>query len=744
MHPRAVLAAPPERRWSAAVARLVGLALVLGVPVVGVGCGGGSGARPDGAAQDGGPDSQDAEATSDERKPDQDASVDIVVDAGADAGRPLFGGHRIAAGRTKTCALRAAAAGSTEQVWCWGGINGEVSRPAPVGALPAVQSLFSSGGDDLMCALTSAGDLWCWADGATPAQVVGLAAVKSVAVGAGFSCALQADGTVLCWGKNDQGQLGDGTVMERTAPTAVADLKDVTAIGAGTAHVCAVRKDGGVSCWGGNGRWQLGDGSTIGRFRPVSVVGLPATVRQIAVGPQHTCARTDAGAVWCWGFNGAGQASSAGQAFLSVPTLFEALGTVTEIVGGGYYEFGEYDHSQTCGRASNGAIWCAGRGFNGELGDGMLGREATDTPLRLSALGTSVVDLAIGGQHMCALDDRDQLWCWGRNYAGQLGRDTPASPVPMKLESFGPFLTSVVGDQSTCARTTTGFYCWGDNRGGQLGVAESVALSPRLVPGVPPDVKQWGVGALYTCWLQTTGQVHCMGGKWGKQPAQLTTLGSDNTQLVVGNHHACVLKRDGTLWCWGSWACGELAAEADPAKVTAFEYSYINVWTAATLACAQRTDGAIWCCGDDWGRTALQAPVGTDVVEVAMSTNACARKANGVVLCGTSLKDVKPVAVDSVVQMAISRDAACVRKADGSVWCWGKNARGVLGTGGGDSAQPVKVAGTVPFVDLAGGMQHFCARDGMGSLYCWGDNYVGELGDGLGGDRGVPDLVSFP
>ncbi len=681
---------------------------------------------------------------------DADQPVDMAIDntvPGKDAGDagdaagglPAFGGHRVAASRTRTCTIR------PDALWCWGGQGGELLQPARVDAITEPLAGIYGGSDDRMCALTAAGAVWCWADGAAPAAVEGLTDVQDLALGGGFTCALIKGGAVKCWGSNLAGQLGDGTQMDRAAPTAVADLDDVVEIGAGAAHTCALDKAGVVSCWGDNSYWQLGDGTSIGRFAPVTVAGLPSTIDRLAVGPRHTCVRAATGQVTCWGFNGAGEASASGAAFLTTPTVFDALGPVDELMAGGFFLWGEYDHAQTCARTRDGSIWCAGRGANGELGDGTLGRDGTDAPIRLSSLGTAVVDLAIGGQHLCALDDRNQVWCWGLNFSRQLGRDTPAAAVPLKLATFGPFSAVETGEDSTCARATNGFYCWGDNTKGQIGASDPMALSPRFVPGPPADAKQWGTGALYTCWMRPTGQVHCMGGKLGKQPVELTALGADNMQLAVGDRHACVVKRDGSLWCWGNSACGFTPTESDPTKMTLFESKNIAVSTGVGLTCAQRSDGMYWCCGDGWGMAPIPSMlVGTDAVEVALSVDGCARKAGGAVLCGLNLRQVVPVTIDGVVQLALSHEATCARKADGSVWCWGKNKRGALGTGGPDSPKPVRIASDVNFVDITGGAQHFCALDGGGRLYCWGDNYVGQLGDGLGGDRPLPALVSFP
>jgi alpha-tubulin suppressor-like RCC1 family protein len=139
----------------------------------------------------------------------------------------------------------------------------------------------------------------------TPVNVSGLSpGIKAIAAGGDHTCVLTNNGAVKCWGRSDLGELGDGTYTQKNTPVDVWGLNSgVTAIVAGESHTCALTQSGAVKCWGRNNYGQLGDGTHNRSNTPVAVLGLSSGVTAIASGANHTCALTQSGAVKCWGRN---------------------------------------------------------------------------------------------------------------------------------------------------------------------------------------------------------------------------------------------------------------------------------------------------------------------------------------------------------------------------------------------------------------------------------------------------------
>ncbi len=207
---------------------------------------------------------------------------------------------------------------------------------------------------------------------AAAVQVFGLnSGVQSVTTGQYFSCAVLTSGVAWCWGDNTYGQLGGGTNSPTPSllPVQVQGLSTVTvaALAAGQDHTCALTTAGSMLCWGNNGQGQLGDGTQILRLAPTPVAGLTSGVTQITAGGYHTCALVNGG-VKCWGFNSFGQIGNGQTTLSKLPVNVTGLTSgVLSVDAGGYY----YDEEHTCALTSTHGIMCWGGDKYGQLGDNL-------------------------------------------------------------------------------------------------------------------------------------------------------------------------------------------------------------------------------------------------------------------------------------------------------------------------------------------------------------------------------------
>lgn len=319
------------------------------------------------------------------------------------------------------------------------------------------------------CALLSNGTVACWGrnehgqigDGTTtdrhaPVPVPGLSGVKEIALGLDFTCALVSSGAVLCWGHDVAGQLGDGSSTDRHTPTLVRGLMTASHISAGYLHACAVLVNGHVACWGLNLNGVLGDGTSDNRLSPVPVQGI-SHATAVATGGYSTCALLNTGEVYCWG-------DLPWAPTTRPPAPVPGLRNVTAIAG-------KFDH--TCALVG-GKVACWGPvNIHGELGDGTTSNRTS--PVMVTGVsGASSID---AGDHSCAVLRRGEVECWGPNAFGQLGdgtTETQRLPTPVRrLRDVVQVSTGSVG--YTCALVRGGTVkCWGGNAYGELGDGTTV------------------------------------------------------------------------------------------------------------------------------------------------------------------------------------------------------------------------------------------------------------------------------
>jgi alpha-tubulin suppressor-like RCC1 family protein len=554
----------------------------------------------------------------------------------------------VAAGWGHTCALTASGG-----VKCWGNNEygqlgyGDVNatfRPTPVdvtGLGSGVKGITADGGST--CGLMESGGLQCWGndkygqlgnDAAVnrfePVDVIGLEKGTDWAVmGWNHACALDGD-ELKCWGWNLYGQLGDGTKGTRLKPKAVKNLPDgAAAVALGRAHTCAATNSGRVACWGSNAEGQLGDGTTNDSVQPRYIPGLitgvnatappisdtptPAatapitrTISPITAGGTHTCMRTSAGGVKCWGDNKNGQLGDGSRTPRNSPVDVTGLTKGVEAVEAGL--------SHTCALTNRGGVKCWGNNDYGQLGDGTT--EEHLTPVDVTGLTSGVVALAAGAAHTCALTAQGGVKCWGWNQSGQLGDGTTEerlTPVDVTgLESGVVALTA--GAEHNCVLTAAGgVACWGSHSSGRGAYPSSPdAPIPVAVEGLSSGVTRLISGAFYNCVLTAAGVVECWGsntfGQFGNgtaggtvNPVEITGLPDSTVPWAGSWGHTCGVSASGTAYCWGLNDRGQLGDGSRTQRLYPSEVGGLAGVVAFALgyghSCALTAANELWCWG---------------------------------------------------------------------------------------------------------------------------------------------------
>jgi len=248
----------------------------------------------------------------------------------------------------------------------------------------------------------------------------------SLAVGYHHTLAIKKDGSLWAWGHNIDGQLGDGTTIDRSTPVKIMD--NVATVSAGNAHTLAVKTDGTLWAWGSNYSGGLGDGTTTNKSKPVKIMDNVATV---SAGQDHTLAVKTDGTLWAWGDNNWGGLGDGTTTKRSTP--FKVMDNVATVSAGGYYSLAI---------KKDGSLWAWGCNFTGQLGDGTTIHRST--PVKIM---DNVATVSAGSFHSLAIKIDGSLWAWGVNNDGELGDGTTTErSTPVMIMDSIAFI---------CARAST-------------------------------------------------------------------------------------------------------------------------------------------------------------------------------------------------------------------------------------------------------------------------------------------------
>jgi alpha-tubulin suppressor-like RCC1 family protein len=485
------------------------------------------------------------------------------------------GVSNISSGSHHTCAVL-----TTGAVRCWGhntygslGDGSTTHRNAPVnvsGLTSGVTSIMT--GDFHSCVVMNTGGAKCWGYNSSgeagngtisrqtsPVDVTGLSSgVAELEAGSSVTFARLTSGSMMGWGANSFGQVGDNSTTVRNTVVDIYGLASgVSAIATYESHTCVLLSTGGVKCWGYNGEGPLGDGTRLSRLTPVDVSGLTSGVSAIATGGEHSCAILTTGAVKCWGYNSSGQIGDNTTTRRTSPIDVSGLTSGATAIEAGYFH--------TCAIVSGG-VKCWGNNGSGQLGDNSTTNRTA--PVDVSGLTSGVSAISLGLEHSCALiASTGGVKCWGNNTEAQLGDNSVTqrnTPVDVSGLTSGVSAISAGGYHTCALLTSGGVKCWGKNTFGELGDNSTTQrTTPVNVSGLTSGVSAVSTGHYHSCAILTAGDVKCWGansaGEMGDNtlidrltPVSVLGLSSGVSAVVAGPYHTIVILNTGTAKGWGS------------------------------------------------------------------------------------------------------------------------------------------------------------------------------------------------
>lgn len=517
------------------------------------------------------------------------------------------------------------------------------------------------------------------------------------------TCALRRDGQLFCWGFNGHAQLGLGDVADRATPQPVLD--EVERFVMLDRATCAACRDTSVWCWGEqrNGAAASGSVSDVLLRSPQRVDDLPgnASLRDgtaFVRAPLLGCVARP-GAPVCWGSNGA-MAMGTSERGMVPPTPL-ALPAASRVTHGGV-GLGQGPSGGGCVRLDDETVHCFGQLRYGIAGGGDTQlRWAEGTPtLHPELMGAA--ELSVGTGFACAIRAGLPI-CWGLNNSGRLGRISPvqsATPLAVTVPAGHGARGVSAGNAHACAILTGGaragdVWCWGSNANGRLGrdpASTGAVADPGAVEGLPGPADAV-VTTQTATFVLVGGQVHRLGSITGGAdtfvPIPITQPGGASftgvSQISGGRFHACAIvsaspSTPGPVFCWGNGGSGQLGggtSGADAHPVTGVTDAR-SVAAAHGHSCAALASGMVSC----WGDALHGERTGLGVSGLASATPTLAAGLTNVVrVLGGTFGARRMLAIRS----------------DGSALCWGENLAGGCGVG-----EPMRIPTALPVLGIPG------------------------------------------
>ena len=703
---------------------------------------------------------------------------------------------QVSTGYHHSCGLTSAG-----QVYCWGkGANGRlgnnvstdssypvaVKNIAGTGALGGIVQI--SSGEEHTCAVTSAMLVICWGKGNSgrlghdattdsllPITVKGVAGlgnlsgIVQVSAGKEYTCALSVAGEVMCWGRGNLGQLGNGRKEDRRTPVIVSNdryiLGNIIQISSGKEHVCALTNDAKVKCWGANGgnQGRLGNRNHSAAEYPYPIAvlagatgnGLLANIVQVSSGTHHSCAVTSDSKVKCWGSGNLGALgnNSTDDKNYPVDVVGEGqslLSNIVEVSSGIDY---------ACALISNGNVKCWGKGNDGQLGtkqnahspypllpvvadNGAIGSLVTTTFQRRydCSLAACALDGIVLAQGNVTINTADSTAVLAIDVSGivanetvkiysdktcgaQVGSDVTTDPASVQTASLeeGAHQFYFKRTNAHCSKNYLSYIF--DTTVSAAPNAVSV-VGPSSSSIATPVIRVAGAPLGDTVYIYTDANcsdAEKVGGI--RVSAQAQDVPLDSPLTAAGNYKFYARAVDGA---GNKSACSTSSASYTLEKFQSF---LAKLALGDSHSCALAEEGIVKCWGAGGGGRLGHG--GTPSSSAPVTTSSAG---------GAALSDV--------IQVSAGAEHTCGLTASGGVKCWGNGANGRLGHNVlTSSVSPVAVkdvAGTGTLsgiVQISLGQEHTCAVTSAMKVLCWGKGDFGRLGHDATTDSSLPVFV---
>ncbi|XGC79866.1 hypothetical protein ACES2L_11050 [Bdellovibrio bacteriovorus] len=563
----------------------------------------------------------------------------------------------VSAGSESTCAITA-----DNYLKCWGrnansqlGNGGSATVTSPIAIDSSVKYKHVAMGSGHACGVTLAGVMKCWGANTagqlgnnttvaatTPIEIDNLVTYNTVSVNddstadttQGFTCGVTLSNTLNCWGHNGLMQLADNTTTNRLLPVAADSGTLYSSVSAAGSRACGITSDGGLKCWGSldgektRSIHPLGSGNGskyfINRFKNVnlgfSFANFSGYTSNSSDASSSSCG-IESNKLYCWGTTDAGSSTGDGTANASSRRPAPIwLDPETQ-----YASLPPSHLGDKCALTTGGIIKCWGKNDYGELGQVPAAAGSSVTRPQVADPTTQYSAISMNLTNTCGITTTGILKCMGRNNVGQIGDgNNPTDAKAMTTVDPGvTYLTVSVGQTHACAITSANVLkCWGQNgTSGAVGNNSTLQVNTPTVIDFGVQYKKVSSYGSSNCAITVNNKLKC----WGfaglskvlgfndavdRLVPTLVDSTNDYTDVQITETHACAIRTDGELFCWGQrlafgFFTGNLEALsitsiAGPQRVDA-GVTYTTLALRSGSTCAKTTGGQWRCAGRFYG-----------------------------------------------------------------------------------------------------------------------------------------------